>query len=188
MDIMKKLKKYEDLYITIDDYFHMYYNFNKGTFVDMTHSNVENMFPFVSFLDWNDVSREDILAGDVLLVKDSNNYIIAYGNPFAKEREFERDTHINSPFLEELDSYLEDCKDNSKVSVIFTVEDDIDEDFDVDSMNKYELAKKKKELIFSHNYRMARLVQKELYFRSKRDHGTKKDKIRKLIKKESMEE
>ena len=55
-------------------------------------------------------------------------------------------------------------------------------------MNIYELRKAKKELLNDHDYKMARLVQKELYFRSKHEHGTKKSKIRKIQKHEREEE
>ena len=55
-------------------------------------------------------------------------------------------------------------------------------------MSRYELSKERKKLVDNHEYRMARLVQKELYFRHKNESGTKKQKIRKLEKKERREE
>ena len=169
-------KNYIDEQITLDDFFHMYYNFEKGTFYGLTHKEVENNFTFVNRAD--NITRESILRGETLLVKDRKGEVLAYQNPFAAKDN------------EEVDQYLNECKDNNKVCVIFTVSDDIDviNEEDIENMSRYELSKERKKLVDNHEYRMARLVQKELYFRHKNESGTKKQKIRELEKKERREE
>ncbi len=189
MSRIKNFKEYVFLHISIDDYLHMYYNFDKGSFLNMTHSDVNKLFPFIKRIYSKNITRENVLKGEVLLVRDSNNYVLAYQNPFVVKGNSisdNKDVGDESLFYE----FLENCKDNDKVSIIFTVEDDIDEivEDNFDDMNLYELCKKKKELVNSHDYKMARLVQKELYFRSHQEHGTKKSKIRKLENKKNGEE
>ena len=208
MSKIKNFKEYTSLHISIDDYFHMYYNFTKGTFKNLTHDNIKKMFPFVKILPNSTITRENILKGEVLLVKDDMHTILAYKNPFtnkkqtkeAKEiiKENEEKTKIEkelitemteSPFVKKFEDCINKQKDG-KVSIIFTVADDIDKTDDeiLEEMNIYELRKAKKELLNDHDYKMARLVQKELYFRSKHEHVTKKSKIRKIQKHEREEE
>ena len=195
----KKFKEYKEMHISIDDYFHMYYNFPKGTFKNITHENIKKMFPFIKIIQNNIVTRENILKGEILLVKDDIHNIQAYQNPFInkkdkeiakeiiKDNETKKEIIEENPIIKQFEETIKNKKD--KVSIIFTVEDDIDktEDEILEEMNLYELKKAKKALINDHDYRMARLVQKELYFRSKQEHGTKKTKIRKIKEREREE-
>lgn len=174
MTEVKNFKEYISYYISIDDYFHMFYNFKKGTFLNMTHGNMKRMFPFIETISSDRVTREDILRGSVLLVRDESHNIMAYSNPFV---------------LEDINSCMDKILENDQVSCESTLpqEEDFDESTICD-MNRYELASFKKKLLSNHDYKTARAVSKELYFKSRQEHGTKKSKIRKLLKKENREE
>ena len=119
-----------------------------------------------------------------------------YQNPFAEQEEDNEDILYADDYQsilesreERLERHLDNIKDNQKIEIIITVEDDIDKlteltEEDLEKMNCYQLAKTKKELEEQNNQKLNRLVQKELYFRKGTEHGNKKGKLRKLIKSE----
>ena len=191
---IKKFKYYLQKQITIDEYLYMYYNFQKGSFSNLTHKDVKHNFPYIKRKKNEDVTRENILKGEVLLVKDKDGIVLAYQNPFAFEDCENKDQNSDiektlEKLSERLKMHEENCKGNDKVEVIVTVEDDIDAlqeltEEDLKKMNCYKLAKTKKQLEEQNARKLSRLVQKELYFRKKTEHGTKKGKIRMLEKEE----
>ena len=196
MSKIKNFKYYLDEQITIDDYLYMYYNFKRGAFTTLTHKTVKNSFPFIKRKKTENVTRENILKGEVLLVKDCEGTVLAYQNPFAEQEEDNEDILYADDYQsilesreERLERHLDNIKDNQKIEIIITVEDDIDKlteltEEDLEKMNCYQLAKTKKELEEQNNQKLNRLVQKELYFRKGTEHGNKKGKLRKLIKSE----
>lgn len=197
MTKIKNFKYYLEEQITIDDYLYMYYNFKKGAFTTLTHKDIKNNFPFIKRKKQKDVTKENILKGEILLVKDSEGIILAYQNPFACEQEsYQEDILYAEDYDQTLETdeerlarHLKSIENNQKVEVIITVEDDIDElqeltEEDIAKMNCYQLAKTKKELEDLNNKKLNRLVQKELYFRKGTEHGTKKRKLRELKKNE----
>ena len=196
MSKIKDFKYYFNEQITIDDYMHMYYNFKKGSFISLTHRDIKNYFPFIKRKKFETVTRENILKGEILLVKDYKGEILAYQSPLVNEKkEYDnnlcRDNYkeylsINE---EQLECYLNNIKDNQKLDIIIDLENNIEKlteltEENLEKMNCYQLAQLKKTLEKANNQKLNRLVQKELYFRKGTEHGNKKSKIRKLIKKE----
>lgn len=168
MSKIKNFKSYIKQQITLDEYFTKYYNFPKGTFSSFLHKDIKKLLPFVKRKGNSEVTNENILKGEVILVKDYEGIVQAYLNPF---------------LYNEYDDLILSCKENSKVQIIFAIDDDIDiqDQIDLENLSNYELQKLLKDSKEQKEYKLARQVKKELFFRPE-NHGD--EKRRKLLKQE----
>lgn len=174
MSKIKNFKQYIDEQITLDEYFVQYYNFPEGTFSTLSHKDIKHIMPLVKRKKSEEITRENILTGEILLVKDYKGTVLGYQNPF-----------INN----DVEEIMETQKENSKVHIIISVPDKIEEKEELkpEDLSVYELEKLLKESKNHKEYKKARLVQKELFFRPETHDDTKRKKqSRTRIKEERM--
>lgn len=165
MTKIKDLRSYPNMVLTINKFMTNYYNINGENLNKVTHSNLKEIFPFLNISSLEEQTEENITMGNIILVIDSKNKIKAYNNPYLNTEE------------------MDNNKKESKAELIFVVDDDVDILDKIDSevlkeLNIYELEKVLKLSKAYQDYKMQKLVQKELYFRT--ENHSSKNKTKKL--------
>lgn len=198
MTKVKNFKNYIPKQITVDEYFVAFYNFPKGLLAGFTHDDIKKNISFVKRVKCDEVTREEIFRGEVLLVKDINGRVLAYKNPFVSEMKYNSDILYAEDYdktLESIDKklerYFDECKDNDKIC--FTLDEDIDivEKTDkscLESMSNYELHKILKDARGKKDYSMMRIVQRVLWFRTENHQEAKRKAKARILKKEIRED
>lgn len=175
---MKKnnFKKYKFYTITIDEFFEEYFNFPKETFISLTHKDVKYHIPYVKRCKNSDIKEGDILANNIILVKDKNGYILGYINPLV---------------YMDYDSYTEMLETNSLVlqeNIKKEEPENKEEEIDLDLLSLYELRKLLSDYKKTNDNKMIRLISKYIYFKKEshdnRKQKTKKSRIRQIEKDE----
>ena len=181
---IENINDYKDMILNIDNFMQRFYNFPQNSFKECSHKDIQALLP--DLIQTKNVTAKDILTGEKLLVKDKNGKVRSYENPLLSIT---------------LEQHLENIKNNETTEVIFVVDDDIDKalkeaflketvtEEQLNEMSTYELAESIKTLKKNHATKMARLVQKELYFRPDGKNGTKQKhkKLERIRKKERKE-
>ena len=171
MSKLKNFKSYIHEQITLDEYFVQYYNFPEGTFSTLTHKDVKKIMPLVKRKKSEEITKENILTGEIILVKDNKGIVLGYQNPFIDNN---------------IEEVMEAQRENNNVHLIISVPDDVDEleEIKPEDLSIYELEQLLKVSKSHKEYKKARLVQKELFFRQETHDDTKRKKETRTRRKE----
>lgn len=174
------LMSYPNLVLTVSKFMANYYNITGSNLNKLTHNDLNQIFPFLELAAPNELTKENLVTGDVILVIDEKYTILGYVNPFI---------HTNEMIYEEQ-------PENEVVDIIFEVDNDVDvleevTEETLENLNIYELEQLLKLCKANQDYKTRRLVQKELYFRPENHSSEKKtkklEKVRiKEIRKEDL--
>ena len=172
MTKVKNLNSYPNLVLTISKFMANYYDIHEEKMNKFKHNELKEIFNFLEPVSLNEITKEKLVKGEIILVIDGKNNISGYNNPFVK-------------------SYYNDTSHNenkcSKVDIVFEIDNDIDVLEEVnekilDNMNIYELEKLLKLCKDNQDLKGRRLVQKELYFRLDNHSSEKKMKKYEKVK------
>lgn len=185
----KSLYKYTNLTLTISKFMANYYNvktekLSKTTHKKeietlsylnkLTHDDLVEIFPFLETVAPKEITEENITAGNVILVVDRKHRILGYTNPYTKSNNIEE--------INETDPFLDVDTDN------FEILNKINEEI-LKELNIYDLEQVLKLCKECKNYKIRKLVQKELYFRPENHSSDKKiKKLERIRTKEDRKE
>ena len=81
---MKNLKVYEDFILSMRKYLSKYYNINAVKVSEFSHEDLTKLTGR-EYVELEDIEKEDITQGEIVLVKDTNDVIMGYTNPLSGE-------------------------------------------------------------------------------------------------------
>ncbi len=180
MTSIRNLKNYIKKPISLDVFFNVYYNFPNGTFEELTHKDIAKLMPLIQTFKTSYITRENVLSGEAILVRDKKGVVLAYKNPFI--------------FTNDYEQFLEFRKQNSKISFECFETDNEKSNYDIDvkeltdddikELTNYELYKIYKNAKIENNFKLAKKIKQELFFRPETHQEHKHKSLERILKKE----
>ena len=152
-----------NLIISMSKFLFIYYNFEGEVIHKLTHKQL-NAILSIGNISNNKITMEDVLSGDVLLVRDSEGTVQGYKNPLIDKKDI-----INSEPVRVMLTFDEDHSINME---------------DITDYSDYELVELIKECKKMNNDKDKNTVIKELKRRDHEEHKTKEQKLEKIRKRE----
>ncbi len=168
----KNLKYYQNLVLTTSKFMANYYNIHEKNLKKLSHEYLQAIFPKITKATKEDSTRENILTGKIVLVKDCYHEIIGYQNPLVKIDKIQME---KEPSNNELNIAFVDKPEEDTLQDL--------ENIDLDNLSKYELEQLLKLSKSTNDSKTKRTLKKELYF-DRENHNTKKVALEKIRERE----
>jgi len=159
--------KTDNLIMNISKFLSIYYNLEGEVLKQLTHEQIQDMLDLKP-VNYEDITIEDLLKGNVLLVKDSEREVIGYSNPYLDIKDSEND-------------------DPYSVMISFDKNPDVVID-NINDYSRYELTELIKECKKAKDDKSKHTVIKELNRRDGREKHSKERKLEKVRKRETRKE
>ena len=172
MKAVKRNNYYDYPILTISKFLGNYYNVEGIGLNKLTHDQIKAMFDLKSY-SYDKITKDNIIEGKTLLVRDSDGVILGYKNPF-----------LNKSDKECLDTF----ESNTRLDVTGGVKEKMTiDDETLQCYSDYELGELIKVCKKNHNDQTKNLVIKELHKR-KHNVNSKEKKLEKVRKREFRKE
>jgi hypothetical protein len=149
--VLKQMKK--DNAISISNFLFNFYGCKSEYFDELSHKDLRFLMPYLIIIPMKDVmkDKESLLTGEIILVSDRRNFIVAYENPRVDVQDYKEEI-------------IEMRKCQNKVNLM---------NDDISNLNKYELLNIYKLNKLSKNNKNCRYIKKEMEFRFPDKQGSK---------------